>query len=133
MGISFYLHQCGCRETTLLSVETGYNKPASFCCCAPDPVISNPSDATRTVENEDCCKDQYVFFLLPLGPEKITNNPVVVDYKIISHLFDNSVASEIESPKAVNETPLLHSPPDIRSGKELVYFISQIKIPFPAC
>jgi hypothetical protein len=131
VGISFYFHQCGCRETTFLSVETGYNKPAAFCCCETDVAVSNTSDASRSIENEDCCKDQYVFFLLPFGPEKNTDTPVVVDYKIISHLFDNFVATEIESPKAVNDTPLLHSPPDLRAGKELVYFISQIKIPFP--
>jgi hypothetical protein len=133
IGISFYVHECGCRETTLFDVETGFNKSPAFCCCEPDLVVSYPSDASRSVQNEDCCKDKYVFFLLPFGPEKNSNSPIVVDYKIISHLFDNSVRTEIESPKAFNETPLPHSPPDIISGKELVFYISQIKIPFPVC
>jgi hypothetical protein len=133
IGISFYVHECGCRETTLFNVETGFNKSPAFCCCGPDSVIPNASDTSRSIENEDCCKDQYIFFLLPFVPESNTTNIVVLDYKIISHLIDNSIATHTDSPKAINEISLPHSPPDIRSGKELVFFIGQIKIPLPVC
>jgi hypothetical protein len=132
-GISFYLHQCGCRETTLFSVETGYNKTSPFCCCSVEPAGSKPLNASPAFDNEDCCKDNYIFFLLPFGPEKDANSHFVVDYKIASLLFNTSIASETELPKAEKDTPLPHSPPGLRAGKELVYFISQIKIPFRTC
>ncbi len=74
VGISFYLHQCGCRETTLFSFEAGYSEPTEFCCCSVEPKTSKNASCSNEVDEEKCCQEQYFFFLIPFGPEKVTSD-----------------------------------------------------------
>jgi hypothetical protein len=130
VGISFYLHQCGCRETTLFSFETGYSAPDEFCCCSVQTPAAGESSCCDEVEKEECCKDQYYFILLPLGPEPIASNTKTYDVKILSSL-NTALVSPDEFSNPTEPVTRLHSPPVVMGGKMLIYFTHQIKIPFP--
>jgi len=130
VGISFYLHQCGCRETTLFSFEAGYSEPTEFCCCSVEPIASENTSCKNEVDEEKCCQEQYFFFLIPFGPEKVTSDVKPFIGKIFNSLSPVMViyseASRI-SQQSIKPDP----PPLLITGKQFVYFIQQIKIPFP--
>jgi len=130
VGISFYLHECGCRETTLFSFEAGYSDPEEFCCCSVQTPSTAESSCCDEVEKEECCKDQYYFILLPFGPEPSTSITKTYDVKILSSLNIALVSSD-EFTRPTEPVIRLHSPPVVLGGKLLIYFTHQIKIPFP--
>jgi hypothetical protein len=132
VGISFYLHQCGCRETTLYTIETGYTKPTEFCCCAVEMPKSDHPLAGHQVEAESCCKDHFYFFILPIGPDKADTFFSSIDGKTIAFINPASILDTDEH-YITEAVPMLHSPPALLTGKQLIFFIQQIKIPFPAC
>ncbi len=130
VGISFYLHECGCRETTLFSFEAGYSEPEEFCCCSVQTPSTAESSCCDEVEKEECCKDQYYFILLPFGPEPSASNTKTYDAKILSSLNVAPVSTD-ELSKPTKPVIRLHSPPVVLGGKLMIYFTHQIKIPFP--
>lgn len=130
VGISFYLHECGCRQTTLISIEAGYSEADAFCCCAAEPESSKSSSCDSGLDEEGCCKDKYFFLLLPVGPDNAKVSTPDLKVKIIAQI-NFLPAPENEIPDFTSGEISIHSPPAIKSGKKLVFFLSQIKIPFP--
>jgi hypothetical protein len=130
VGISFYLHQCGCRNTTLFSFETGYSGPDEFCCCSVQTPTGGESSCCDEVEKEECCKDQYYFILVPFGPENITTVVKLQDGKISGTVIPGLVLMSGLS-NLCRHAPRPNPPPFIVSGKQFVYFTHQIKIPCP--
>lgn len=129
-GISFYLHECGCRQTTLLSIEAGYSEADAFCCCSAEPEFTESSSCDSGLDEEGCCKDKYFFLLLPVGPDNAKVSTPDLKVKIIAQI-SFLPETENEIPDITSGEISIHSPPDIKSGKKLVFFLSQIKIPFP--
>jgi hypothetical protein len=132
VGISFYLHECGCREATLFSFEAGYSESVDFCCCSSEQVSSNDNSCDKELDNEGCCKDKYFFLLLPIAPDKVKVNIPSLNEKIIPQIIKPLIVFD-ETSANTGDTISNESPPGTKSGKELVYFISQIKIPFRTC
>lgn len=132
VGISFYLHECDCRGTNLYSVGTGFSGPKSFCCCSSETPISSSCDLVDTFDADGCCKDLVYFYLLPFGPEKAISGFLKFSDKVLFSFVPVKV-SETGHTLKTETIPLLHSPPDKLSGKNLIYFIQQIKIPSPVC
>lgn len=130
IGISFYLHHCGCRNTTLFSFEAGYAEPNTTCCCSTEMPVTSKSSCCDEVKTEKCCNDQYFFLLLPLGPEKIASVFKSWDVKIFSSVIPGINLNEnlLKRPELVLHSISL---PQIISGKLFVFFTHQIKIPFP--
>jgi hypothetical protein len=129
VGISFYLHECGCRHKTLFDLKAGYSEAGTFCCCSSEPIRSNNSPSDNNVKDESCCKDKYFFLLVPFGPEKEKVNVPFFQFKIIEfsaiYFFIDDEAPEING-----NFLTIHSPPGRFSGKDLVLFLQQVKIPF---
>lgn len=130
VGISFYLHHCGCRETTFFSLKAGYSEADAFCCCSMEPQSPEINSCSNELTQEKCCKEQYYFILLPFGPEKVTSDVKPLFGKTLNLL---NTAMILKSDRANTLEPELKSspPPLLLSGKLLVYFTHQIKIPFP--
>jgi hypothetical protein len=132
MGISFYLHECDCRGTNLYSIGTGYSGPKSFCCCPTKTQIYVNIDLEGSIDAEGCCKDLVYFYLLPFSPEKDnTGLPRLSEKVLFSFIPVNS--SETVQSIETKTIPLFLFPPDKLSGKNLIFFIQQIKIPSPVC
>lgn len=131
-GISFYLHECSCRGTNLYSVGTGFSGAQSFCCCSAEIPDSGACDLISTIDDEGCCKDVVYFYLIPFGPDKTATVLEKVSEKILSSA-SLLIISEFIQPVKEKLIVRLHSPPEKRSGKNLIFFIQQIKIPFPVC
>ena len=132
VGISFYLHECGCRDTTLFSLEAGYSEANEFCCCSAEPQSTTENSCSNEVAQEGCCKDQYYFILLPFGPEKTTTEIKPLFGKTLN-LLSTAVVLESEALNLRQPEMQPNPPPLLLSGKLFVYFIQQIKIPFPIC
>jgi len=130
MGISFYLHECGCRESTFLSIEAGYSEADEFCCCSTEPASAQESACDSDIDEEKCCKEKYFFMLLPVGPDKAKVKLPDLQVKFIEQISTSQTSGD-ESSIRNSDARSIHAPPGMKSGKELVYFISQIKIPFP--
>ncbi len=130
VGISFYLHECGCRQSTFLSIEAGYSEADEFCCCSTEPASTQENACDNNLDEEKCCKEKYFFLLLPVGPDKVKVSVPDLQVKFIAQ-----ISSLQTSYNEISDNPIdaisIHSPPGRKSGKELVYFISQIRIPFP--
>lgn len=132
IGISFYLHECDCKGTNLYSVNTGLSDPDAFCCCSMDTEVWSECALPVSVDGEKCCKETIYFYLIPFAPEKITSCIPKFFEKSLPSGFTGLIHDIPAKPQAeVLNRP--HSPPEILSGKELLYFIQQIKIPFPVC
>jgi hypothetical protein len=129
-GISFYLHECGCRQSTFFSIEAGYSEADEFCCCSPELVSAQESACDCSLAEEQCCKEKYFFFLLPVGPDKVKVSLPDLQFKLIAQI-NTSKIDDIKSSSINSDARSIHAPSGIKSGKELVYYLSQIKIPFP--
>jgi hypothetical protein len=131
LGISFYLHQCGCRETTLLDIEAGYAEPKAFCCCSDENDDHKKTACANNIEEDDCCNESYFFLLIPFAPEKVNYIISVYDGKIIaqSTAYVSSSATRQMTDKI---STLPNSPPTFRTGKDHIIFFHQMKIPSPS-
>ncbi len=130
IGISFYLHQCGCRQTTLFSFEAGYSESDEFCCCSAELQQAGDTSCNSDINDEKCCKEQYYFILLPLGPEKAAQKIQPFDGKLFK-ISVSSLATMIDMPNLDEPAPPAPLPPLLSGGKSFVLFSHQIKIPFP--
>jgi hypothetical protein len=132
LGISFYLHQCSCRGTNLYSIGTGLSEPKAFCCCSKNDSGSDECEIPEAIKGDNCCDDVVFFYLVPFAPDKIVSLIPLVPAKTF---LSASAAILIETTKITEQEfyPLQHSPPGELTGKNLILFIQQIKIPFPAC
>lgn len=128
VGISFYLHECGCRHKTLFELKAGYSAASEFCCCSSEPIKSNNSLCGNNVKDESCCKDKYFFLLVPFGQEKERVNLPFFQFKILEIIAISFIVND-EAPEINGNFFTYHSPPWRLSGKDLVLFIQQVKIP----
>jgi len=133
LGVSFYLHDCGCRHTFLLSVSLGFSEPEQMVCCtscpAKPPIKENDG---LSICKQGCCRDYVYFYLLPVAQDNViptlTHIFVVQVFKAVIPTFDN-----LKFTLDREAISFLHSPPLIFSGTKIIYLFKQIKIPFPTC
>jgi hypothetical protein len=132
LGVSFYLHECECRGSNLYSIGTGFSGSQDFCCCSNENIVYSSCNPKGNIHKEGCCKDFVYFYLVPFAPEKVASViPFLPEKNLVSFIFIKlQVLNQITE---IISYPLLHSPPEKLSGKNLVFFIQQIKIPFPVC
>lgn len=133
LGVSFYLHDCDCRHTILLSVGLGFSEPEPVVCCtscsAKPPIKENDG---LSIYKHGCCQDHVYFYLLPVAQDNVipplTHIFVVQVFKTVIPTFDN-----LKFTMDREAISFLHSPPLIFSGRKIIYLFEQIKIPFPTC
>jgi hypothetical protein len=117
----------------MLSLATGYNGPGKFCCCSTQ--LSHPVEGNfcHTVDEKGCCSEFYYFYLLPFCPDKVISGEPVFSAKSFFLPVHSSISEETKISDLNEVIQMPQSPPVLLTGKQLVFFIQQIKIPFPTC
>jgi hypothetical protein len=133
-GITLFIHTCTSSHKTEISAYPEIFKHTSDCCCAEEGINKSvASSKDLEIDNPECCKNQHLFL-----KAYITGLPVVQNHLINTPLFQTHPVDLMNL--IVKERHLIcdeylpwldHSPP--LSGKTLVYFIHQIRIPYPVC
>jgi hypothetical protein len=130
-GVSFYIHECtSSQKKEVFAFPEILNQKVS-CCCAED-VHGNAGSADPDLSYKDpgCCKNIHVYLKasftgVPLfyqfNPD-LTQKIIHSDFLTLLH---NDTSVEITS----FTSQVDHPPP--RSGRSLVFFLQQIKIPAP--
>jgi hypothetical protein len=130
-GVSFYMHECSSSHKKEITAFPELFNTTVSCCCAEEVHGSNSSDDPVSSFNEpECCKNTHVYLKASFTgfPVFFEFNPDLYQKNTSTDLLNMSYSdngSEIES-----FTPLVDHPPP-RSGKILVHFLQQIKIPAP--
>jgi hypothetical protein len=134
-GITFSLHTCLSAGKTDVTVFPGLFEKNEGCCCGSDAPASlaSPDPLPASWDAPDCCVLSKVFFktITFPAPETIKMSPAVVDLFQIGQAFAETSCPT--SRETVNTLPLPDPSPPPLSGKLLVHFLHQVKIPFPAC
>lgn len=131
LGMSFYLHNCSCSGDTTISLGTGFSDHKMISCCSSCNTVSGKNTQEPAFSKQGCCKDRLYIYLLPVAPDHVVQYVSPVTGNFLFNVFTAFVANN-EPSALVGSFSLIHDPPIQRSGKLLVYFIRQIKIPFPA-
>lgn len=130
-GVSFYIHECrssGERDVVLFPELTNQN---TSCCCATDvqlPALNGRED--HLTDEPECCKNIHLYL-----KATISGFPVFFQYNDDLNSTDLPTDSFIafiddHDDKALNSGPQVDHPPP-SSGKALIHFIHQLKIPAP--
>ncbi len=132
MGISFYLHSCSCSGETTIGLGTEFSDHKMGLCCTSCSMVAGNKNLNPAFTKKDCCQERSYFYLLPVAPDHAVKYLSPLSEKIFFNIISVFIADT--TPDALGESsPLIHDPPAQRSGKLLIYFIRQIKIPFSAC
>jgi len=130
-GISFIIHECTSSRTTEVFPFPEILNNTVFCCC--DEEIQQQFACENPVSSftaPECCKNTHVYLKASFTgfPVFYKFHPELVQKIISADLLDFSYSNQhIEIPVVYHRVD--HPPP--RSGKLLVCFIQQLKIPFP--
>jgi hypothetical protein len=132
LGISFYLHNCSCSGDTTIGLGTESSDHNMGSCCTSCTAGSENNHHEPAFTKKGCCENRIYFYLLPVAPDHAVKYLSSLTEKILFNSISVFIADT--TPDALGESsPLIHDPPAQRSGKLLIYFIRQIKIPFSAC
>jgi len=133
-GITFFIHTCSGSQKIEITAYPELFKHSFTCCCSDE----NTSQAHNTsqllgVKAPPCCKNQHLFL-----KSYVSTIPAAQSFSGSTILFTVHPAdlllqvTRYKQPAVADYIPWLdHSPP--WSGKTLVYFIHQIRIPSPVC
>ena len=126
-GISFYHHSCFSSNTHKTIVYPGLFKAAVSCCCGEALVAGGPA----SVDEAACCKSVTSLLKIRNGYLTAANNVVfapeiTVQHGIVCSLFPAGYQPEITAYPFFE----FYSPPF--TGKALVHFLHQIKVPSPS-
>jgi hypothetical protein len=141
-GISFVIHHCytsktehvklfadnyKCKTETQAEAEADQAKPA--CCCSKHQE-SIEDKSLNHINKSECCTNTYKFLQFSYQYENS-----MAAFKLILNQFTVITPFTIFQNTETNIQPkpyLYHPPPLILAGKDLIHFIHNIKIPFPA-
>lgn len=125
-GISFYRHSCTSSNTQKLIVYPGLFKAAVSCCCG-----GSASTGESEIDMTSCCKSASSLVKLQGGYIPAVNHVLFApDIIIQSGLFAVSLPSVSRQPVITYRFFEFYSPPF--SGKALIHFLHQIKVPSPS-
>jgi hypothetical protein len=128
-GVSFYVHECrSSHKKEIVAFPEIINHPVS-CCCAGEVTGSVQNDEPVSSFNEPaCCKNTHVY-------RKASFNGFPVFYQFSTKLIQTaipanflSLQNSVRGADIISFTPRVDHPPP-RSGRILVHFLQQIKIP----
>jgi hypothetical protein len=130
-GVSFYVHECSSSQKREVAAFPELFNNTVSCCCAEEVNGSALSgEQVSSISEPECCKNTHVYLKasftgFPLfyqfNPE-VLQTYILADFQSLQH---NEKVVEI-----LNFTPRVDHPPP-RSGKILIHFLQQIKIPAP--
>jgi hypothetical protein len=133
-GVTLLIHTCSSSHTTEISAFPEFISHPSNCCCEEDsPSHTIPTSARSEVNSPECCRNQHMLIKAPvIGVVESANHlsSVAVSFFLPGRFFELIHKTEQKLPSEY--LPWLdHSPPP--PGNNLIFFIHQIRIPFPAC
>ena len=132
LGISFYLHNCSCSGDTSIGLGTEFSDHNMGSCCTSCTAGSENKHHEPAFTKKGCCQNWLYFYLLPVAPDHAVKYLSPLTEKILFNII--SVFNADTAPESLDRSfTLMHDPPAPRSGKLLIYFLRQIKIPFLVC
>lgn len=130
-GVSFYIHECSSSHTKEVIPFPEIVNKTVVCCCASEVHGSISSDEPVSSFNEpECCKNTHVYLKASFTgfPVFYQFNPDLSQKNVTADLL-NLVSNNPDSEISTFTIRVDHPPP--RSGKLLVHFLQQLKIPAP--
>lgn len=129
-GITYSFHSCLSSGKTDLKLFPEIFSQSPSCCCESASENSMPFNAYFS--EPDCCKTTWgfiktVFTGIPLN----YHFDKILSVEFLCHNVSLSIIWHPEPLSTVLIPPDDHSPP--LSGTSLIYFLHQIRIPFPVC
>ncbi len=120
-GFTVFLNLCGCTQESTLSV---LSTPKA--CCGTQLSCDTESNATHgdSIGTESCCKTITSYQKLSETTAPSTVAPI---FAVFFTLLDSITIGELDNNEI--EAASIKPPPHIRSGKQLVLFLNNPKIP----
>ena len=128
-GVSFYIHECSSSNTKEVFVYPEISNKTASCCCAVEMHSSVAGSEKAPSFNETgCCKNTHVYL-----KAAFSGFPVIFQFHDelnISGLPTDFLSILHDRPENdMADFVLLVDHPPPRSGKALIHFLHQIKIP----
>ena len=130
-GVSFYIHECSSsHKKEVVAFPELLNKTIS-CCCAGEVHGNVLSDEPVSSFSEpECCKNTHVYLKAPFSGFPVLYQFNLYGLRTVVPADFMSLQYNAGSADISMFTPRVAHPPP-RSGKILVHFLQQIKIPVP--
>jgi hypothetical protein len=132
-GITLFIHTCSSSHKTEVSAYPEIFRHSTACCCEENSSTATPPSKETEINNPECCRNQQLLLKASLIGFPVTYLQLIKATFFPIPLVDNTLLPVNQEHGSLAEyLPWLdHSPP--LSGKSLVYFIHQIRIPSPVC
>lgn len=129
--VNFSVHTCSGSQKTDVTLFPEFQKESAGCCCQGF-TSQLPAPVKSTISDPGCCKTTFRSFKANLNSFNVTVKTVAnPSLQVISELPVRNCPT-MERQCLAEYLPWLdHSPP--LSGKSLIYFLHQIRIPYPVC
>jgi hypothetical protein len=130
-GVSFYIHECNSSHKKEIIVYPEILNKSASCCCVAGVGANIPTFEPFSSYNEpECCKNTHIYLKASFTgfPTFYQFSPEVLQ-KIVPSDFLSVRQNEKLNGVAFIASRVDHPPP--RSGKILIHFIQQVKIPAP--
>jgi hypothetical protein len=130
-GVSFYVHECSSSHKKEVVAFPELTNHTVSCCCAEEVSGSVQSDEPVSSFNEPaCCKNTHIYrkAIFSGFPVFYQFNKEIVQTAIPADFL--SLQDNVKVAEIVSFTPRVDHPPP-RSGRILVHFLQQLKIPVP--
>jgi len=133
-GITFFIHTCSGSQKTEITAYPEFFKHASTCCCSDENASQETGiSPTPELKKPSCCRNQNLFLKSYVSTAPSVQS--VTGKTILFPLYPEGLLVSFTHYKQPAVTEYLawqdHSPP--WTGKSLIFFIHQIRIPSPVC
>jgi hypothetical protein len=130
-GVSFFVHECtSSREKEVFPFPEIFDNKVDCCCDGENQHEVIDGNQISSLNAPECCKNTHIYLKASFNgfPQFFQFTPDL-SAKNIPTDFLNSLHEDIYSEIKTTEPRVDHPPP--RSGKILIHFLQQIKIPAP--
>jgi hypothetical protein len=126
-GISFYIHECRSSQTKDVFVFPEIFNQRSACGC--DEAVAKPAaDPFISFHEPDCCKTSFVYLKAKIAGLPVFSltegKPLLI---AVPAVVPGMIPDTEKTPETGEVISFYHPPP--LSGRELIHFLHQIKIP----
>jgi hypothetical protein len=130
VGVSFHVHECNGSGTRHVSVYPELFGGTAICGCEEEPSPLIP-DGNSCFSQEACCINSYLYLKADFKGFTITyQQPADISKDLVTGELTGMEIPEITTCSEFAEKSIDHPPP-LLSGRTLVTFLHQIKIPTP--
>ena len=130
-GVSFYVHECSSsNKREVVAFPELFNNTVSCCCAEEMQGIALSDEPVSSFSEPECCQNTHVYL-----KASFTGFPLFYQFnpEVLQKSFPAGFLSMQHNEKVleiISFTPRVDHPPP-RSGKILIHFLQQVKIPAP--